>query len=110
MGIGYATMEEFEREQGVPKTTGFSKYILPTAMDIPEITGIIVEDPDPLSPLHAKGIGEPAILPTAPAIIHAIYDAVGVRITTLPASPERVLKAIREKEAAMHATHQPINP
>ena len=110
MGIGYATMEEFEREQGVPKTTGFSKYILPTAMDIPEITGIIVEDPDPLSPLHAKGIGEPAILPTAPAIINAIYDAVGVRITTLPASPERVLKAIREKEAAMHATHQPINP
>lgn len=99
MGLGYAIMEEYVLDkQGHTTTPGFSKYILPTSLDIPQIQSIIIEDPDPRSPLHAKGIGEPAMLATAPAIINAIYDAVGVRITTLPASPERVLAAIREAE------------
>lgn len=99
MGLGYAVMEEYTLDQGVPKGPGFSKYILPTSLDIPEIRSVIIEDPDPRSPLKAKGIGEPAMLATAPAIINAIYDAVGVRITSLPASPERVLAAIKAKEA-----------
>ena len=55
--------------------------------------------PDPKTPLGVKGIGEPAITPTAPAIINAIYDAVGVRITRLPATPERVMEALRNKRA-----------
>jgi CO/xanthine dehydrogenase Mo-binding subunit len=59
---------------------------------------VIVEDPDPLGPLGVKGIGEPAMIPTIPAIMNAIYDAVGVRITALPATPERVLEAIKRKE------------
>jgi CO/xanthine dehydrogenase Mo-binding subunit len=58
---------------------------------------VIIEDPDPLSPLGVKGIGEPSMIPTAPAIINAIYDAVGVRIHSLPATPEKVLAALREK-------------
>lgn len=103
MGLGYALMEEFVLDQGVTRTPGFSKYILPTSLDIPEIESVIIEDPDPNSPLHAKGIGEPSMLATAPAIINAIYDAVGVRITQLPASPERVLEALREKEARERA-------
>ena len=100
MGLGYALMEEFELKDGMPKTVGFSKYILPTSLDVPEVVPVIIEDPDPLGPLGVKGIGEPSTLATAPAIVNAIYYAVGVRITTLPATPERVLAALRDKDAA----------
>ena len=65
---------------------------------MPQINSIIVEDPDPIGPLGVKGIGEPAMVPTIPAIMNAIYDAVGVRITSLPATPEKVLMAIRAKD------------
>ena len=65
---------------------------------MPRINSIIIEDPDPIGPLGVKGVGEPAMVPTIPAIMNAIYDAVGVRITNLPATPEKVLMAIREKE------------
>lgn len=97
-GLGQALMEDYQLENGHTKTHGFAKYILPTALDIPEITSVIVEDLDPNSPLGAKGIGEPALVPTAPAIINAIYDAIGVRITSLPATPEKVLAGLRERQ------------
>ncbi len=65
---------------------------LPTSVDVPKVYTNLVEDRDPFSPLRAeKGIGEPAPLPTTPAIVNAIYDAVGVRITSLPATPEKIL-------------------
>ncbi|NNJ75744.1 MAG: molybdopterin-dependent oxidoreductase [Anderseniella sp.] len=99
-GLGQALMEDYQLEDGHTKTHGFAKYILPTSLDIPEINTVIVEDPDPKSPLGAKGIGEPALVPTAPAIMNAIYDAVGVRITSLPATPEKVLAALEAKSAA----------
>ena len=82
-GLGQALMEDYQLENGHTKTHGFAKYILPTSLDIPQITTVIVEDPDPKSPLGAKGIGEPALVPTAPAIMNAIYDAIGVRMTSL---------------------------
>jgi CO/xanthine dehydrogenase Mo-binding subunit len=98
--LGQALMEDYVLKNGYTTTPSFAKYILPTALDVPQVTSVIVEDPDPLSPLGAKGIGEPAMVPTAPAITNAIYDAVGVRITSLPASPEKVLEALRQKQAS----------
>lgn len=102
-GLGQALMEDYKLDQGHTTTHGFAKYILPTSLDIPEINSIIVEDPDPKSPLGAKGIGEPALVPTAPAIMNAIYDAIGVRITSLPATPEKILAGLAEKEALAEA-------
>ncbi len=93
-GLGQALMEDYVLKDGHTTTQGFAKYILPTSLDIPKINSVIVEDPDPLSPLGAKGIGEPSLIPTAPAIMNAIYDAVGVRITSLPAKPEKILAAL----------------
>ncbi|HZP77711.1 MAG TPA: molybdopterin cofactor-binding domain-containing protein [Pseudolabrys sp.] len=103
--LGQGLMEDYKLEQGRTSTSGFAKYILPTSLDVPQINSIIVEDPDPIGPLGVKGIGEPAMVPTIPAIMNAIYDAVGVRITSLPATPEKVLMAIRDKErrAALQA-------
>jgi CO/xanthine dehydrogenase Mo-binding subunit len=96
-GLGQALMEDYKIENGHTTTHGFAKYILPTSLDVPQINSIIVEDPDPLSPLGAKGIGEPALVPTAPAIMNAIYDAIGVRITSLPATPEKIRAGLAEK-------------
>ncbi|MDH4248986.1 MAG: molybdopterin-dependent oxidoreductase [Deltaproteobacteria bacterium] len=99
MALGQALMEDFQLVEGHPVTTGFGKYILPTSLDVPRITSVILEDHDPKSPLGAKGIGEPAMVPTVPAIMNAIYDAVGVRIRSLPATPEKVLQGLAQKEA-----------
>jgi CO/xanthine dehydrogenase Mo-binding subunit len=98
--LGQGLMEDYKLENGHTTTSGFAKYILPTSLDVPQVNSIILEDPDPIGPLGVKGIGEPAMVPTIPAIMNAIYDAVGVRITALPATPEKVLEAIREKNRA----------
>jgi CO/xanthine dehydrogenase Mo-binding subunit len=103
MAVGHALMEDYIQHAGQTTTPGFAKYILPTALDIPQITSVLIDEPDPKTPLGVKGIGEPAITPTAPAIINAIYDAVGVRITQLPATPERVMNALQEKRARQAA-------
>ena len=96
--LGQGLMEDYKLDGGHTSTSGFAKYILPTALDVPRINSIIIEDPDPIGPLGVKGVGEPAMVPTIPAVMNAIYDAVGVRITSLPATPEKMLIAIREKE------------
>jgi len=96
--VGQALMEDYQQVEGHTTTGSFAKYILPTSLDVPKVTSKIVEDLDPLSPLGAKGIGEPAMVPTAPAIMNAIYDAIGVRIQSLPATPEKILRALDEKK------------
>jgi len=92
MGTGFALMEEF-----VPgKATSFFDYLIPTSRDVPEIIPIIVEDKEPSGPFGAKGVGEPALIPSAPAILNAIANATGQRIYHLPANLEGVLKAVQK--------------
>jgi CO/xanthine dehydrogenase Mo-binding subunit len=91
MGLGYGLLEEFDIEDGIPKQFNFDEYLIPTSLDVPAITPIIVEHPDPAGPFGAKSIGEPANELAAPAIINAIAHATGRRITELPATLERVL-------------------
>jgi xanthine dehydrogenase molybdenum-binding subunit len=76
----------------------FLDYKMLTAKDVPNIEPIVIETNDPFGPFGAKGIGEPGLVPTAPAIANAIYDAVGVRIRELPITPEKVLAALKEKK------------
>jgi len=89
MGVGFALMEEFE--QG--KTESMKDYHIPTVTDVPEVEAIIIESEEPTGPFGAKGVGEPALIPTAPAIVNGISSALNHRIYDLPASLERVLEA-----------------
>jgi CO/xanthine dehydrogenase Mo-binding subunit len=92
MGIGYALLEEVELSNGRITNPNFSKYLLCTAKDIPEIYPIIVEDEEETGPYGAKGVGEPALIPTAPAILNAIYNATGERFTEIPVTQERFIE------------------
>ena len=98
MGLGYALYEEVLLKEGKVLNPNFADYALPTALEMPPIETILIETDDPAGPFGAKGIAEPANIPTAPAIANAVYDAVGVRIRDLPITPEKVLRALREKE------------
>lgn len=98
MGLGYALYERHVLDRGYPKTASFAFYLVPSIVDVPEIECLIVEEPDPTGPYGAKGVAEPATIPTTPAILNAIYDAVGVRVLETPALPETVLGLIEERE------------
>ncbi len=89
-GLGLALMEEFTPGRG----ENLHDYLVPTAGDMPPVTSILIEDASPVGPFGAKGIGEQALIPTAPAIMNAIHDAIGVRIRRVPATPDRVRAAI----------------
>ncbi len=98
MGMGYVLYENFSVEKGYPTATSFTEYILPTAMDMPDVEILSVEDaPDPRGPFGAKGVGEAATVPPPAAILNAIYNAVGVRITDLPVTPEKVFTGLLRK-------------
>ncbi|MCC5780461.1 molybdopterin-dependent oxidoreductase [Nitratireductor sp. B36] len=93
-GIGLALMEEY-----VPgRTENLHDYLIPTIGDVPPVETILVEVPDPEGPFGAKGLGEHVLIPTAPAILNAIRHAVGVEVTKVPATPSRILAAIRARE------------
>lgn len=97
-GIGFALMEEVIVENGVIQNPSFSNLLIPTSLDVPTITSIIVEEPEPTGPFGAKGLGEPPSDPTAAAIINAIYDAIGIRITSTPVTAEKIYMALKQKQ------------
>jgi len=96
MGLGYALSEEFEMEKGFMVTKNFGQCHIPSFQQAPQIKTIIIENPEPGGPLGAKGISEVASVPTAPAILNAIHDALGVRMTALPANRSNIRHALRE--------------
>ncbi len=102
-GVGYALTEHLACRDGVVLHGLAEPYPQPTAVDIPFIKSVLVEDGQGSGPYGAKGIGEAPIIPTAPAIANAIWDAIGVRITSLPITPEKVLQALREKTQSERA-------
>ncbi len=95
-GLGMALMEEFIPGKG----ENLHDYLIPTAGDIPPVESILIEDPSPIGPLGAKGIGEQAVIPTAPAILNAIHHAIGIRMRRIPATPDRIRAAILASRAA----------
>ena len=100
-GIGWALNEEYVYDtRGILRNTGLLDYRMPTCLDLPLIETAIVEVPTPGHPLGIRGVGEVSIVPPPAAVANAIAHAIGVRMTQLPMSPPRVLKAILEKRAA----------
>lgn len=97
-GIGYAMYEQVLTDKGRVLNPGFTDYKLPTACEMSfPIDVQLVETNDPEGPFGAKGVGEPGLVPTAPAIANAIFDAIGVRIRDLPITPEKILRALRRR-------------
>jgi CO/xanthine dehydrogenase Mo-binding subunit len=109
-GLGFALTEEVKIENGVVKNPRFSTYIIPTAMDAPEIVSVIVEHPYSGGPYGAKGLGEPPIMGIAPAVTNALKDALGVRLFECPATPERVRDAIRREQSKLKETQRVERP
>lgn len=93
-GIGTALFEELILKDGKVMNPSFMDYKIPTADDMPEMIIKFVENPEETGPFGARGVGEPAMVPSAPAIANAFYDATGVRLKTMPMTPERVLRAL----------------
>ncbi len=99
-GMGYCLTEEVKVEGGRILNPSFTDYKLMTTTDLPELELAFVETNDPAGPYGAKGIGESPLIPVAPAIANAIYNATGVRITELPFTPERVLAKLKQARDA----------
>ncbi|MGC1583357.1 MAG: molybdopterin-dependent oxidoreductase [Candidatus Acidiferrales bacterium] len=95
-GLGFALMEEFFPGKG----ENLHDYLIPSVGDVPPVESILIEDPSPIGPFGAKGVGEQALIPTAPAILNAIHHATGVRIRRIPATPDRVRAEILAATAA----------
>ena len=99
IGLGWLLSEEIVFENGVVTNPTWLDYKLPTTLDMPPVHPLLVEEPDETGPFGAKGIGEPALVPTPAAVANAICDAIGVRMTDMPFTPDRVLAAMRENGA-----------
>ena len=97
-GIGYALSEEIKYDdRGRQLENSFHKYMLPTADDVPEIETGLVEAHEPSGPFGAKGVGECGLVPTAPAITNAIYNATGIWFCEIPVTEEKMFRALKEK-------------
>jgi len=91
MGLGYGLLEDFEIDDGIPRQLNFDEYLLPTALDVPSVKALLVQNPDPAGPFGAKSMGEPTTEIAATPILDAVHNATGKRIFDIPATLERVL-------------------
>jgi CO/xanthine dehydrogenase Mo-binding subunit len=110
MGLGEALMEEMAyrgNRNVVHKFPSLLEYKSPTTLEMCDVKTFLIEDPDPNGPFGAKEVGQGPLLPVPPAVVNAIYDAVGVRIDEVPATPEKVLAAIRAKAAGKEGRYGP---
>jgi CO/xanthine dehydrogenase Mo-binding subunit len=99
MGLGFATSEDLNWDEGVPENVRLALYRIPRANHVPDITTIIVEYPGLVGPYGAKGIGELPVVPIAPAIANAVFDASGIRITELPITQKKLFAALQARSA-----------
>jgi CO/xanthine dehydrogenase Mo-binding subunit len=106
-GLGMALLEEVVVDEGVNLTGGFFQYLIPCATDLPDIEAIVLESGEGMGPFGARGIGEPPIGPPAAAVASAVHDALGVRPTALPITPERVL-ACAAPSGVEDQRHRPV--
>jgi 4-hydroxybenzoyl-CoA reductase subunit alpha len=118
MGLGEALMEEQSFRRLPEKLSGALVHRAPsmldykslTALDMPEVEVAFIEDPDPNCPYGAKEVGQGPLLPVMPAVANAIFDAVGVRIDEIPITPDKVLRALHEKDKRVGPTFFPAVP
>lgn len=103
-GMGYAIMEELKTKDGRCLNPNFTDYLIPSALDVPEIETILVEDPYSRGPYGGKGVGEPSLIPIAAALANAVSFATGVRFTHIPITPERLLLTLSRPCAAASAS------
>jgi xanthine dehydrogenase molybdopterin-binding subunit B len=112
MGLGEALMEDMayrENRRLVRKIPSMLEYKSPTTLDMCDVETIIVEDPDPNGPFGAKEVGQGPLLPVPPAVANAVYDAVGVRVDEVPITPEKVLKALKDKARGKEGRYGPTS-
>jgi CO/xanthine dehydrogenase Mo-binding subunit len=112
MGLGEILMEEMtyrENRNLVHKIPSLLEYKSPTTMEMCDVKTYLIEDPDPNGPFGAKEVGQGPLLPVPPAVANAVYNAVGVRIDEVPITPEKVLKALREKKNGREGRYGPTS-
>ena len=112
MGLGEILMEEMAYRANrnvVHKFPSMLEYKSPTTMEMCDVKTYLIEDPDPNGPYGAKEVGQGPLLPVPPAVANAVYDAVGVRIDEVPITPEKVLKALREKAKGRDGRYGPTS-
>jgi 4-hydroxybenzoyl-CoA reductase alpha subunit len=112
MGLGEILMEEMSYRANrnvVHKFPSLLEYKSPTTLEMCDVKTYLIEDPDPNGPFGAKEVGQGPLLPVPPAVANAVYNAVGVRVDEVPITPEKVLKALREKEKGRDARFGPTS-
>src|ERR1043165_8020947 len=110
MGLGEILMEEMSyraNRNAVHKFPSMLEYKSPTTLEMCDVKTYLIEDPDPNGPFGAKEVGQGPLLPVPPAVANAVYNAVGVRVDEVPITPEKVLKALRERERGREARFGP---
>jgi 4-hydroxybenzoyl-CoA reductase subunit alpha len=110
MGLGEALMEEMvyrENRNVVHKFPSLLEYKSPTTLEMCDVKTYLIEDPDPNGPYGAKEVGQGPLLPIMPAVVNAVYDAVGVRVDEVPITPEKIMKALKEKSRGREGRYGP---